>query len=187
MQEQRRPGLTDEKLLELLKVDDARAFEAIYNRYFQRLYAHAYKIVGDADRCKDILQEIFIQLWNKRHSQDIKALGPYLYAATRFQVFKILRTTRSYEDLDNSIDKIPGFSHADNLFADKDLTTQLYAGVASLPEKCRTVFQLSRMEQLSNAEIAARLSIAPKTVENQLTIAFRKLRLTLKDYLPLLF
>ncbi len=186
MQVQGTPVFTDQELLEKLRQDDADAFENIYKKYFSRLYAHAYKLLKDKDACKDIIQEIFSQLWFKRHTQEIKALDAYLYAATRFQVFKIIRSNRSYENLFDVEDELPACRNTESVINEKEMALTLFNGVAQLPEKCRTIFYMSRMEYLSNKDIALKLSIAPKTVENQLTIAFRKLRVNFRDYLPAL-
>ena len=176
---------TDEELLKRLKEGDGPAFAFIYNRYFQRLYTHAFKILGEEELCKDIIQEVFVQLWNKRQTQEIRTLDAYLYAITRFQVFKALRSVRMHARAADLAEVIPGPYHTDSLVTEKDLHALISKGVEALPEKCRAVYQMSRVHRLSNAEIALKLSIAPKTVENQLTIALRKLRSTLKDFLLL--
>jgi RNA polymerase sigma-70 factor (family 1) len=186
MQVQGMPIFTDQELLEKLRQDNADAFEIIYKKYFPRLYAHAYKLLKDKDACKDIIQEIFSQLWFKRHTQEIKALDAYLHAATRFQVFKAIRSGRCYENLFDVADELPVCRNTENLINEKEMALTLYNGIAQLPEKCRTIFYMSRMEYLSNKDIALKLSIAPKTVENQLTIAFRKLRVNFREYLPAL-
>lgn len=181
-----RTDYTDAELLEQLSQDSAAAFAIIYNRYFSGLYAHAFKILKNSDICKDIIQDIFTQLWNKRRTQDIKALESYLHASTRFQVFRAVRSARNYEDLLDVTEELPVYCNTESVITVKDLAGVLYQGIDSLPRKCRAIFKMSRLEHLSNADIALRLSIAPKTVENQLTIALRKLRINFSDYLPVI-
>lgn len=177
---------TDKELLELLRQDDSEAFEVIYKKYFNRLYSHAFKMLKDKAVCKDIVQEIFVQLWTKRHTQEIQALDAYLNAVTRFQVFKTIRSSRQHEDLFDAEHELPVCYTTEYSVTEKEISMVLSGGVAQLPEKCQAIFTMSRMEHLSTKEIALKLAIAPKTVENQLTIALRKLRVNFADFLPAL-
>jgi RNA polymerase sigma-70 factor (family 1) len=175
---------TEKELLELLRQDDSEAFEEIYKKHFNRLYSHAFKMLKDKAVCKDIVQEIFVQLWTKRHTQDIQALDAYLTAITRFQVFKTIRSSRRYEDLFDAEHELPVCYTTEYSVTEKEILMVLSGGIAQLPEKCQAIFTMSRMEHLSTKEIALKLAIAPKTVENQLTIALRKLRVNFADFLP---
>jgi RNA polymerase sigma-70 factor (ECF subfamily) len=178
---------TDKELLELLRQDDSDAFAIIYKRYFNPLYGHAFKMLKDKAVCKDIVQEIFVQLWAKRHTQEINALDAYLHAITRFQVFKAIRSSRSHDDLFDIGDELPVCSGTtESIITQKEMAVLLYNSVIQLPQKCQAIFNMSRVDHLSTKEIALRLAIAPKTVENQLTIALRKLRVNFRDYLPAL-
>lgn len=184
MLQQKNQDRTDKELLELLRQDDSDAFEAIYKKYFNRLYNHAFKMLKDKAICKDIVQEIFVQLWTKRQTQDIQALDAYLNAVTRFQVFKAISSSRRHEDLFDAEHELPVCCTTEYSFTEKEISMVLSSGVAQLPEKCQVIFSMSRMEHLSTKEIALKLAIAPKTVENQLTIALRKLRVNFADFLP---
>jgi RNA polymerase sigma-70 factor (ECF subfamily) len=175
---------TDKELLELLRQDDSEAFEVIYKKYFNRLFGHAFKMLKNKAVCKDIVQEIFVQLWTKRHTQDIQALDAYLNAITRFQVFKTIRSSRLHEDLFDAEHELPGCCNTDHRITEKEIARVLSKGITQLPGKCQAIFAMSRIEQLSTKEIALKLAIAPKTVENQLTIALRKLRVNFADFLP---
>ncbi|SKB86937.1 RNA polymerase sigma factor [Daejeonella lutea] len=166
--------LDDQMLLELLQAGDENALAAIYDRYWSKLYLQAYKVLRDRYQCEDIVQEIIVQLWTKRAANNIASLKAYLYACVRYQIFKSVRSAMRVESLET--DDSETISDADNLILEKDIQKLLEAGVAELPAKCREIFTLSRKDHLSTKEIAYRLGLSPKTVENQLTIALRRLR-----------
>ncbi|WP_462267191.1 RNA polymerase sigma-70 factor [Mucilaginibacter sp.] len=176
----------DNQLLSMLQQDNGSAFELIYKQYAAKLYAKAYHLLRNREASEDIIQELFTELWLKRHQLHISNLQAYLKTATRNRVLMYMRRNKvslSDEVIDLLAEK---YSHADSRLLQKDLAEALEVNVARLPEKCRQIFSLSRMQQLSNREIADLLHIAPKTVENQITIALRYLRAGLSDFLPLI-
>lgn len=173
--------LDDKSLLDLLQADDTHALAAIYDRYWSKLYLQAYNVIRDRYVSEDIVQEIIVQLWMKRSVIQIKCLDAYMYTAVRYQVFKAIRSGRVIESLTTETHSV--VNDADELLMEKDILKLLDEGVSKLPVKCREIFTLSRKDHLSTKEIATRLGIAPKTVENQLTIAIRRLRSILGDVL----
>jgi len=174
---------SDAKLLELLGVDDRKAFELLYKKYSGKSYAAAYSLFRDKDVCEDQVQDLFVDLWAKRHELNITSLEWYLKVAIKNRVLMYIRTRRATLDV-SALEALAAKYSTDSLLIQHDIGRVLDENVAQLPEKCRQVFTLSRKECLSNKEIAARLGISVKTVENQMTIALRYLRSGLTDYLP---
>ncbi|MCC8409303.1 RNA polymerase sigma-70 factor [Mucilaginibacter sp. UR6-1] len=174
----------DSKLLELIKLDDRGAFEMLYNRYSAKVFHVAYNLFRDKYVCEDLVQELFTDLWFKRYHLHINSLPGYLKVAIKNRVLVYIRTQKATIDID-TIDRMMEQYSADSKLVQNDIARLLDEGIAGLPEKCRQVFLLSRKEYLSNKEIAQRLNISVKTVENQMTIALRYLRTGLTDYLPL--
>lgn len=173
----------DATLLEMLRADDQKAFNILYHKYSSKLYYAAYHLFKDQTVCEDLVQELFIDLWVKRHQLKINSLQWYLKVAIKNRVLMYLRTQRAQLDL-SAIDMLADKYGADSQLLRKDIHRALDENVASLPEKCRQIFRLSRTEYMSNKEIAALLKISVKTVENQITIALRHLRAGLSDHLP---
>nr|WP_294945176.1 RNA polymerase sigma-70 factor [uncultured Mucilaginibacter sp.] len=173
----------DADLLELLRLDDRKAFEVLYKKYSPRLYYAAYNLFRDKDVCEDLVQELFIDLWTKRNNLNITSLEWYLKVAIKNRVLMYIRTQRATLDV-SAIEVLAEKYSADSQLLQHDISRVLDDNVAQLPEKCRQIFTLSRKEYLSNKEIATRLGISIKTVENQMTIALRYLRTGLTDYLP---
>ncbi len=177
----------EQELLRRLAEDDQKALSLIYQHYWQCLFIAAYNVLKDKKACEDIIQEIFLQLWLRRgHLHIQESLKGYLLAATRYQVFRCIRQTiRQKEALSNLATKQQP-AHTENSLLQKDLLQKVESVVAVLPEKCRLIYRLSREEFLSHKEISERLHISPKTVENQLTIALRRLRHSLEGFMILL-
>jgi RNA polymerase sigma-70 factor (family 1) len=170
---------TDQQLIELLSCGDRRAFDCLYSRHWFQLYQSAYWILKDSDASKDIVQEVFIWLWEKRESSSIDNVSAYLKAAVRFKVANYIRSGNTRQDLFERLAKFRGAQVAatcTELIELKELRKVIDETVGRLPNKCREIYRLSREEYLSNHQIANRLGISVKTVENQMTIALRRIR-----------
>ena len=170
---------TDQELIKLLSEDNREAFEKLYARHWEELFKTAFAILKDRDASKDIVQDIFIWLWQHRYTLRVISLKFYLKAAVKFKVANYIRSgdiresffrELSYADLSK-----PAITIEEELET-KQLKGIIQLAISKLPEKCREIFQLSRESHLSNQEIALRLNISIKTVENQMTIAIRRLR-----------
>ncbi|WPV01988.1 RNA polymerase sigma-70 factor [Mucilaginibacter sp. cycad4] len=174
--------MTDEDLIALIRENDLGAFERIYNKYWSKLYLSAYNIIRDRQVAEDVTQEVLVNLWMKRANLKLTSLNAYLYTSVRYQVFNVIRSGKVRADLFNRLEELFSHNGGEDLLSEKDINRLLEQGVAGLPEKCRQIFIMSRKEHLSTKEIAERLGIAPKTVENQLTVALNRLRKTLGDF-----
>jgi RNA polymerase sigma-70 factor (family 1) len=177
------PFPDDEKeLLYHLSRGDETALLAIYQLHWNRLFTAAFNVLKDRSACEDILQEIFLQVWLKRESLTIKTtLSAYLYAATRYQVFRVIRKTPVSGHVFDNLEERLTSPAADKDLHFKELSNRIDQIVDTLPEQCRLIFRMSREEHLSHKQIAERLGITPKTVENQIAIALKKLRASLGD------
>ncbi len=177
--------LYDEKeLLSLLAISSEEALKIIYQKYWQPLFLSAYNILKDKEACEDIIQEIFIQLWLKRERLTITtSLSAYLFTASRYQVFHHIKKSAGRTELFEDLEERFSTDAPDVPLYVKELNERINTAVESLPEKCRIIYRLSREHHLSYKAIADHLQISPKTVENQLSISFKKLRDALGDIL----
>jgi RNA polymerase sigma-70 factor (family 1) len=176
---------TDEELVTLLRQGDATAFSYVYQQYAAPLFHAAFAVLKHREACEDIIQELFTNLWIKRAQLDIRQLKPYLYAAVRNNVLMVIRSGKVNVDLEELAQLVETSGAADEVMQ-KDLRRQIDHEVNQLPPKCRTIFMMSREEELSHKEIASQLNISAKTVENQVTIALKRLKSTLGDVLSFL-
>lgn len=175
-------ALSDQELAVSLRSGDEAAFTELYERYQGLLYIYACKIMKDEELAEDVIQELFIALWDKRETIDVKkSFSSYLYSAVRFRFFDLLDKQKVRADYAQSfqlfLDK--GEYQTDNYVAEKELAAIIEKEINSLPEKMREVLLLSRRENLTNKEIAERLNISEKTVKNQLSSALKVLRVKL--------
>lgn len=164
---------TDTELLDLLKTGDRYAFTAIYDRYCSLLYRTAFKILNDHDLAKDVVQEVFIMLFEKANDRVIINLQAYLFQSVKYQCFMHLRSGRISEKHLHQMNALMASNIIEEELEAKELEKLLDESIATLPDRCRQVFYLSRFESLSNKKIAERLHISPKTVENQITKALK--------------
>lgn len=167
----------ERQLLSLLATGNEEALAIIFQTYWQPLFLSAYNVLKDKEACEDIVQEIIIQLWQKRESLHITtSLSAYLFTATRYQVFHFIRKSAGRQELFENLEERFSIDTPDILLYAKDLQERINIAVERLPEKCRVIYKLSRERQLSYKAIAEHLQISPKTVENQMSIALKKLR-----------
>lgn len=176
-----RPTLSDQEILTLIGQDDRAAFSELYNRYWQAMYQAAWNVLRDQESCMEVIQEVFVWLWDHRSGLQISSLPAYLRSAVKYKVTDILRSNRAREACFVNLDEL---DPANLLFIEdplelKELKTVISQMSAKLPQRARLIFDLSRNEQLSNREIATKLGISEKTVENQITIALKKLRIAM--------
>ena len=177
--------------MKLLSQDNEEAFDALYTRHWEDLYKSAFFILRDQDASKDIVQDIFIWIWEHRNNLEIQTLKSYLKAAVKFKVANYIRSGNirdSFFDELTGNQSLSSLPSSEEMAEIKELKYIIQKAIDDLPEKCREIFRLSRDERLSNQEIANRLGISVKTVESQMTIALRRIRTTIEPYmLGLLF
>lgn len=169
----------EKKIIKRLKEGDAEAFDAIYRQFSQKMYNFAYGIVKDQDAVKDLVQEVFITLWEKRSkvNPDLN-FDNYIFTMVYNAIRKFFRK-RAIENrfvdelLKNSPEKIDG-SDAELIY--KELHDLASKAIDNLPPKRKAVYKLSKQEGLKIKEIARRLNISPRTAEHQLAKALKTLK-----------
>lgn len=182
-------SLADQEIIALIRADNRAAFNELYNRHWQSLYQMAWNVLKDEEICAEALQEVFVRLWENRSHLQINSLPAYLRAAVKYKVIDVLRKNRDTEKWFVKLEDLDAghFWFDEDPLELKELKSLIAEQVAGLPERARVIFELSRNEQLSNREIAIKLGISEKTVENQITIAIRKLRSKMKGQFLWLF
>lgn len=171
----------DEELICLLKTGDELAFTEIYNRYWDKLYYIAHKLLKDTDAAEEIVQEIFLVLWKKRADITILSLNQYLAAMTRYAVYRHIAKEKKFSKQDNS-DIILNTEVASEIDIDNKILLEIITKLSNkLPEKCRLVFQYNKIQDQSLQEVAEQLNISQKTAEAHLTKALRVIRANFGD------
>ena len=164
---------------------DQLAFEQLFREQYRPLCAFARQYLKDPEKGEDLVQDLFLRLWQDREKVSVTtSVKSYLFASVRNRCLNALAVQSQMRPLDEEADDR---SHDD--VVDEDERTlrlaRVQAAIEALPEERGRIFKLSRYEGLKYHEIAERLGISPKTVENQMGRALKTLREDLKDLMPL--
>lgn len=169
---------TDQQLMALLKEEDRTAFTEIFNRYNKLLYSHVFNKLRDEETARDLVQDVFVVLWEKRKSVQHIHLAGYLFTMSRNRLLNLLSHHKVVADHFASIQNfVPGHMRmADDLIIEKQLSTIINEEIENLPLRMREIFKLSRFEHLKNKEIAEKLNLSEHTVADQIKKSLKILR-----------
>ncbi len=177
---------SEQQMLSALRFGNEEALRMIFNSHYPLLLTDIYRLIPDESTCEDLAQELFVDLWNKRENIDIHtSLRAYLRRAAVNKSLNYIKTQKRFQFDDSDVlVKIADPSEQEMHIKEtqESLEKVLHTAIDTLPEKCRLVFNLSRFEQLSHKEIAEKLGISVKTIENQITKAMKILRDALSQY-----
>lgn len=179
--------MIQKELIQKLKEGDDEAFSAIYKLYWEKVYNFSRLYLASSEDVAEIVQEVFIKLWETRHLIDEEqSFEGFLFIITRNQIFNYSRKRLNYSFLKmtvmQSIEK--SYEEEDQLEI-ADLKKHLSVLISQLPERQQEIFRLSRERHMTYKQIAEQLSISEKTVEYHMTAALKYLRKNL--YLLSLF
>jgi RNA polymerase sigma-70 factor (family 1) len=169
----------DSELIASLRTSDQNAFEAIYRKYGSILYGFAYKSISTKEDCEEIIQDVFESLWKRRESlpQDV-SLNAYLFKMVKFKVIDYIRLSlvkKKYAEHYMLFEEV--YDTVNDELTDKsEILSSIEKSISKLPERCRIAFCLRYYERLSYKEIAFRMNINIKTVENHIGTALSYLR-----------
>ncbi len=169
------PNPSDKLLLQQLQNDDTTAFDALYDKYWGLVYAAAYKRLSDANYAKDITQDIFLQIWNRRHELHIENLTAYLYTSVRNNVLKWMEKEQRITPISDLMQQ-SAKDRADASVLRKEFMRKYENLINSLTPSQQQIFRMRYQQELSTAEIAEKLNISRKTVQNQLGKSAANLR-----------
>ena len=158
----------------------------LFRSHFAGLCYFAQKYVKDYESAKEIVQDAFISMWEKRETIDMgRPVKSYLTMVIHNKCTNYLRDNRKFDqyilDIENLLD-VPEYESSDILVAD-ELKIKIDAAISELPEKCREIFVMNRYENLKYKEIADKLQISVKTVETQMSKALQHMRIKLAEFI----
>jgi len=187
--------LTSKEILQKIISGDEPSFEKIYRYYYPRLNYFAMQYLFDSEASRNIVQDVFTELWDKRQSLQIDTnLHAWLFTVTKNMSLKIISHLKSRynygnyiknRELDINYNSLDAFDTNTIIF--EELQIQIKVALEKLSPACRRVFEMSRFEDKKNREIAEELNLSIKTIEAQISKALRSLKTDLKDYLPLFY
>lgn len=174
-------------LVKNIRQNDKKSLEALFRLLYTPLRNYANVIINSKEDAEDIVQEVFLKLWNSRNDLDeYKSIKTYLYVCTKNSCLNWLKHTKVRSDYARVMAAVyesssPELSPHESLIAN-DIESDLSIALNELPTQCRKIFELSRFEGLKYHEIASKLNISIKTVETQMSRALVKVRLQLKKH-----
>lgn len=182
--------ISDDELVKNLAMGEDWAFSEIYRRYWKKMFMQAFSKTGSDDAAKEIVQDIFLDLWQRKGSAQILELERYLFKAVKFQVLDFydrqIVGKRHRETLWAKFGEEVADSVEDQL-AFEELNGMILECINGFSEKTREIFTLNRLEGRSVIEIARLLNLPERTVEYHITVGLRHLRGHLKEYIFLFF
>lgn len=186
----------EEELLKSVFKGNKKGIEILFRTYYKRLCAYAASFVTHNNIAEDIVSNVFLKLWEKRENLVIKeSVSSYLFKSVKNSCLNYLKREKSRKKLVsendvNLLDLKIQYPLSDKYplaeLIGQELEEKIKLEIEKLPEQCGLIFYLSRFEELSHRQIAEKLGISENTVKVQIYRALTKLRLGLKDYLPLL-
>jgi RNA polymerase sigma-70 factor (ECF subfamily) len=179
--------MDSDPFIQSLRSGDPKAFEQLFRQHYAPLCGFAAKILQDSVQAEETVQELFTQLWERRERIGPNAsLQGYLYNATRNACLNHLKHMKVRAKFADHALHTPSDHDAGDALDAAELDARIQTAVAGLPERCREIFEMSRMEGLKYNEIAEKLALSPRTVEVQIGKALRVMREQLREFLPLL-
>ena len=174
-------------MIERLKAGEEAAFQSLFRAYYPSLCVYARRLTGDADEAREVVQDLFVRLYEHRQSLPAPgSLKSYLYAAVRNACLNRAKQAQTrHRHHQQILYAAPTGEDADAL-VQLELEEKIWRAVQELPEQCRKIFQMNRFGDKKNRQIAEELGISVRTVETQISKALRLLRAALSDFLPLL-
>lgn len=173
----------------ILHIDNQSALKDIFEAYYDDVCKTVHRFIRDKNLVEDIAQTVFIKLWEKRDSIEINSsFAAYLHRMAMNESLMHLRKMKRQNETELT-DNLPHKTteSAEETYLDGELQTHITEAIDGLPPKTKIVFMLSRFEDMTYKEIAVKMEISVKTVENQMGRALRILRVKMKGYLGLFF
>lgn len=175
------------------KQEDHEAFRELYKEFYVGLCVHARRFLGDKESSEEIVQEVFLRLWEHKDAIDIQqSISAYLFQSVRNACLNHLKHLQIVQKFRAEItDKLKSAQdyyaitqeNGQSIYLAKELENHIHSAIENLPEQCRKVFKMSRFDGLKNHEIADQTGVTINTVQKQISIALEKLREKLNPYL----
>jgi RNA polymerase sigma-70 factor, ECF subfamily len=174
------------KHIQEAKSVDSATFEQLFTDHYDPLYRYCQTMVKDQNDTEDIVQSVFMDLWHDRSKLVIQtSIKAYLYKAVYFKCMNKIKHDKVASKYSNTISNVESTAVTDTLII-QEIADKIKETIESLPEQCRKIFSMSRMDGLRYNEIAEKLNLSPKTIENQMGKALKTMRVALSEYIQII-
>lgn len=166
--------------------DDRKAFETLFQIYYERLFHFSVNFVHDRNAAEEVVSDVFVKIWRSRQQLvNIRNIDTYLFVAVKHQSFNYQKYTDQHAAMPSSFnpDQLIEWFNPEKELEYQELTYDVQLAIESLPEQCKIIFKLIREEGFKYKEVAEILQISVRTVETQLFRAVKKLSVALDTHL----
>jgi RNA polymerase sigma-70 factor, ECF subfamily len=171
-------------LLHLQKADETRFIELLFKHYYAPLCRTVNRMVRDTDAAEDLVQDVFVKVWNNRQALEINfSIKSYLYRSAINAALNYLEKNKKQVPMEEAAVLEPSANNVEDMLNAAEVQQRVSEATEALPPACKTIFILSRHENMSYKEIADTLNLSPKTVENQMGKALKHFREYLSAYI----
>ncbi|MBN1598836.1 MAG: RNA polymerase sigma-70 factor [Bacteroidales bacterium] len=175
-------------LVNRLKRGEEAAYEMLFKEYYQMLTVFANRYIQDLETSKELVQDLFVSLYEKRNSLEINSsLKSYLFRSVHNRCINMINAKKirdKYAEYVNANMNLSENSLEEEVYL-SEMQQAIYTAISELPPKCRKIFKMNRFEGLSNNDIAEQLSLSKRTVETQISKALKILRVKLEPYIAI--
>lgn len=175
--------ITDKLILVHLKNSNQGVFEMVFKYYYSGLVVYADQIINDTPVSEDIVQSVFMKLWETREKLEIRSFRAYFIQCVKNRCIDHLRSLEVKSKFSQQNVTFDQVDFQEDLWIRSELDEIIQQAIDKLPPRCREIFLMSRIENLKIAEIAKRLNLSGRTVETQISKALKLLRVELAEYL----
>lgn len=177
---------TDQNLVENIRNSNQGVFELVFKYYYSGLVVYADQIIKNTSVSEDIVQSIFLKLWENRESIEIRSLHAYFTQCVKNRCIDYIRNQQVRQRFDNQGDHVEAVDFEDDFWIKTELSELIESAIEDLPPRCQEIFRMSRYDNLKISEIANKLNISKRTVETQISKALKIMRIRLIDYISLI-
>ena len=170
---------SDVDLWTAVRNDNKAAFTTLFNRHWELLYHTSFRYLKDHEVSEEIVHDIFLSIWTRRKTLEINLLKNFLLKSVRYQIYSHAKASKlifTYTDQSAYENKVFEANKGEIRMIELELERELDRHLSQLPHRCKEIFKMSRIKNLSNQEIAVELGISKRSVENQITLASKHLR-----------
>jgi RNA polymerase sigma-70 factor (family 1) len=177
--------ITDIQLWHAVRMSNQAAFNSLFERYWIRLYKTAHYYLDDSEACAEIVNDVFVSIWKRRQELEIVSFAAFMQTSIRYQIYKHRKAVKL--DIVFNETLITDIKHetneGDTRIQQQEFYQEFHEYLGQLPKRCQEIFELSRIDCMTNQEIASKLNISTRTVENQLSLALKHLKRCFKNIL----
>ena len=180
------PTKNEHKLLwdHIRTENDLKSFECLHHLYYAKLCDFSFSLLKERSACEEVVSDVFVTIWGKRKElEHVNNILSFLYTCTKNLSIDLLRKNNRAIDLESIFFEIEDLTHSHNFFSEYDMVKfreHLQKAVDELPAQCKLIFKMVLNDHLNCSEIAEILNLSKKTIETQVSIAYKKLTVILK-------